>query len=620
MQLEIEGITIDLNDSSIDMMNVTVFAGWIFAIIIANVCAIPTVEVFNKDPPDNKQNLEQIPDVIEGDIIRLPKSRKARGLARVGNNIRWTDGIVPYEFISGYTVEQQAEIVTRMRKLENLVAINNARCIQFRPRVCGDLYYLKLQNGEGCQSTAGQTGAEGYLMLAYPLCFDDGRIFHEFLHALGIYHEQSRSDRDSYVRVYPENIQTEMNQQFLIRNKTIADTFNSSYDYASVMHYGTYDGSKDHLPTIEPIQSNIKIGQRYTLSNGDIQLIRRYYNCSSNGPTLPPFTVPIEPAFENATTSTYSSELTNQDLMYARNGSSATNFYYEVIRISVTTAGPYIFQCNSNIDTIAYTYKQTFNPLKPAENLITVFDDEDFERWEFRISRTFYAPSIILLVVTTYSPNITGPFLIVASGDAQVIFNRTVGTVSPTTSNSTSAKTTTYSASDLTMTTTNSLFNIGRWSTTGSLSISRISDTSRSTLLSDGRVITTGGIEGDSTVELYNPVTRTWNRGASMNSARIYHTATLLPDGRLFVTGGWDLNTHGETAEIYNPVTNIWTAVSNMTFGRYGHEAVYLPAPINKIFVIGGRGYSFEHFYLQECELYDFDSNKWTTTTSMINK
>ncbi|UJR18040.1 hypothetical protein I4U23_004941 [Adineta vaga] len=159
------------------------------------------------------------------------------------------------------------------------------------------------------------------------------------------------------------------------------------------------------------------------------------------------------------------------------------------------------------------------------------------------------------------------------------------------------------------------VFNVGRWSVTGSLAIGRITHTS--TLLFDGRVITIGGNEGGSSAEFYSPATGTWTQGPSMIDARSYHTATLLPDGRLFVTGGWYYNTNIKSAEIYSPATNSWTAVGNMNFGRYGHQAIYLPAPINKILVMGGYGTSYS--ILQTCELYDFATNQWTITTPMIN-
>jgi len=38
-------------------------------------------------------------------------------------------------------------------------------------------------------------------------CVYTGTIMHEFLHAIGFYHEQSRPDRDQFVRIVTENIQ-----------------------------------------------------------------------------------------------------------------------------------------------------------------------------------------------------------------------------------------------------------------------------------------------------------------------------------------------------------------------------------------------------------------------------
>ena len=124
-------------------------------------------------------------NLFEGDIMLPPLSTVSssfilflnsfffpqRSLVRNGVNVRWPNGIVPYEIASNYCMythiyasgnhrylfiftaaADQATIISAMRQLENSVAINNVRCVQFRPRNVSDIYYINIINGVGCSS------------------------------------------------------------------------------------------------------------------------------------------------------------------------------------------------------------------------------------------------------------------------------------------------------------------------------------------------------------------------------------------------------------------------------------------------------------------------------------
>ena len=63
------------------------------------------------------------------------------------------------------------------------------------------------------------------------------------------------------------------------------------------------------------------------------------------------------------------------------------------------------------------------------------------------------------------------------------------------------------------------------------------------TLLTNGKVLVVGGFGPGTrlaTAELYDPHTGTFVLAADMVDPRVLHTATLLKDGRVLITGGID--------------------------------------------------------------------------------
>ncbi|XP_041931060.1 hatching enzyme 1.2-like [Alosa sapidissima] len=210
--------------------------------------------------------------LIEGDLV-VPKTRNA--MTCWNNNCLWKKSAngkveVPYIVSPDFT---SYDVMT----IQNALATFSSKtCVQFVPRSTqGD--YLSIENRDGCYSDLGRTGGKQVVSLYRSGCVYSGIIQHEFLHALGFQHEQNRSDRDQYVIINWENIDSQMVYNF---QKQSTNNLNTPYDYSSVMHYGSTAFSTNGRETITPIPNpNVQIGQRQGMSTTDILRIKKLYGC-----------------------------------------------------------------------------------------------------------------------------------------------------------------------------------------------------------------------------------------------------------------------------------------------------------------------------------------------------
>lgn len=92
----------------------------------------------------------------------------------------------------------------------------------------------------------------------------------------------SSYDRDQFVNIIWENINSANVNNFVLYGTDRVTHFSVPYDYGSVMHYPTISFSINGKATIVATKDlgGLKMGQRDKMSEGDILRIKRMYGCA----------------------------------------------------------------------------------------------------------------------------------------------------------------------------------------------------------------------------------------------------------------------------------------------------------------------------------------------------
>ncbi|HEY5880831.1 MAG TPA: M12 family metallopeptidase [Nakamurella sp.] len=188
----------------------------------------------------------------------------------------WPNGVVPFVIDAG--LPSQNRVTNAIAHLEANTGI------RFVARAAQANYVRFVSNGDAnfSSSPIGMRGGQQQIRISNGATM--GTVVHECLHSLGVLHEQSRCDRDSFVKIHYENIQAGMESNFDKFCEGFDDYY--EYDYGSIMHYpATAFG--DGKVTIEVLKSGVTIGQRSGLSFGDrltiSNMYRRFFTSGYHG-------------------------------------------------------------------------------------------------------------------------------------------------------------------------------------------------------------------------------------------------------------------------------------------------------------------------------------------------
>merc|ERR1719384_1819662 len=192
-------------------------------------------------------------------------SANGRNAIRNKNGL-WRNDEVPYVISNQYNSYERGIIAKAFAEY------HRETCIKFVPRT-NQRDYIHIHKGSGCSSSVGRVGRGQQVSLGNG-CVYKGIVQHEFMHALGFWHEQSRADRDDNVQILWNNINPSMKFNFMKYTLTQIQHLNAPYDTCSVMHYSATAFTMNGSPTIKKRKkSKCQLGQRKGFSDMDVKKI-----------------------------------------------------------------------------------------------------------------------------------------------------------------------------------------------------------------------------------------------------------------------------------------------------------------------------------------------------------
>lgn len=198
----------------------------------------------------------------------------------------WPGGVVPYTFAADISAGERAGFV------QGLNSVATACGVRFIERTSESDYILVTRSPDAgvSYSSVGRVGGAQQIQIANTHWNWNDLVAHELMHALGLWHEQQRPDRDDYILVNSANISPGTAGNF-----NYAGQAHGPYDFESVMHYSAcafstcspcsaFDAGCRTMTALPPYESMQGVmGAWNGLSDGDKSVLTMMY-----GPALRP--------------------------------------------------------------------------------------------------------------------------------------------------------------------------------------------------------------------------------------------------------------------------------------------------------------------------------------------